>query len=801
MLGGVTERPDRLAELLAPHAGNNAQYQNWLSVVTRFGDLHQSRALFELVLDAIRRGEYQGREDALWIPAFNLGQHRPTWAVELLATYLAERSDAFEVDELGRVTALQSTEQSALELTSHGAAGAPETFCVLLLPYMLRVMQLTEYDPQTLPITDRHFSYRRPVDGPAHELDDALLRGAVTALRGLVETDAAAAQPILETLAADRHDSAQWLLYEGLLVAGERYAAWAAGLLLEGDHRFESGNAGNPAWTARQLLQAITSHVSDESFTALEQAVMDLRRTWEQRHSAGWASFTLLSGMAEDRLSEAARRRLGELRRRFNMEQPPAPREPPGGVIQSPIPPEAAGRMSDEQWLGAFARHSTDRSDFATLKGGAHELSGVLKTEAAADPMRFARLALRLTDETNPSYGNAILMALAETTEPVEPAAVFDVIRHIASLHNDEYQNWLGYPLRRDPNGEVPDDIIQIILRRALRATGPTSDGWREDRGPGLRGDIWSFGLNSARGHAVVILGDLLAHDADGHRTALIAPALDQMTEDPIVAVRCCVGYLLTRCLRHARAEATAAFRRLILIDDRLLATRQLLDLMTYIGLGEPDEIEPVIQRMLNSAHSDVRRGGGMLAAFAGLELGLDHLMTTARGSQDAATRAGAAELCARRLPHTTDSGMAADALGQFVNDQDDNVRKAAAKVAAALRGQALRPFEGLLMALIASESFSHALTQLLITLQDAPDRIDNLVIQCTRRFLDVHATEISNIATAAAREARDIGQLILRAYAQAANEASRARVLDLIDQLLLAGAFDFAQNVNEAER
>ena len=52
-------------------------------------------------------------------------------------------------------------------------------------------------------------------------------------------------------------------------------------------------------------------------------------------------------------------------------------------------------------------------------------------------------------------------------------------------------------------------------------------------------------------------------------------------------------------------------------------------------------------------------------------------------------------------------------------------------------------------MTLIVSESFSHALTQLLFTLQNAPDRIDNLVIQCTRRFLDVHESDISNIATA----------------------------------------------------
>ena len=79
---------------------------------------------------------------------------------------------------------------------------------------------------------------------------------------------------------------------------------------------------------------------------------MDLRPSWQR--TVGWASFTLLSGMDEDRLSEAARRRLGELRRRFNMEQPPAPIGVQSGFIGPPIPPEAAGHLSDEQWLGAM---------------------------------------------------------------------------------------------------------------------------------------------------------------------------------------------------------------------------------------------------------------------------------------------------------------------------------------------------------------------------------------------------------------------------------------------------------------
>ena len=459
--------------------------------------------------------------------------------------------------------------------------------------------------------------------------------------------------------------------------------------------------------------------------------------------------------------------------------------------------------MTDEQWLEAMARYDEDRTDFVTLTGGAHELSQVLRAEAIAEPEHFARLALRMTDTTHPAYGNAVLQALADTKEAVDSVLVFDVIRHIASLGNEQYQDWLGWPLRRYLDADIPDDIILIILDRALHAISPTEDGWSGSHGrePLYGGDIWATGLNSARGQSAVVLGDLLMHDGDGHRTALIVPSLDQLAEDPTVAVRCCVSHLLTACLRHARTEAIAAFQRLIATDDRLLATDQVLNLMIYIGLGDASAIEPVIQRMLGSAYAEVLQAAGMMAAFAGLELGLGHLLTTARDSSDATTRKGAAGMCARRLALTASPSVAAKALERFLNDEDDDVRSAAAEVAVHLRGRALRPFLDVLTTLVASPAFSSSLPQLLLTLQQAPDRIEDLVIQCVRRFLDLHSTEIGDIATAAAGEARNVGQLVLRAYAEAADRAARTAVLDLIDELLLAGTYDFAEAVNEAER
>ena len=689
-----------------------------------------------------------------------------------------------------------------IELAARSSQQAPQAFLEAVVPYMLRVMELTGAQPVGHPAGDRHFSYAHPVRGPAHDLDDALSRGVAAALRKLAATSPEAARPILEILAADPHDGAQRLLYEGLRAAGQYYADWAAARLAEGGDRLISGYAENPVWTTRLLLEAVTPHVSAESLASLERAVMELRPSWQT--TTGWASFTLLSGMAEDGLSKAALLWLEELRERFNMQQPPAPGSHQGGFTGSPAsPPQAADRLSDEQWLEAVNGHGTGTAGYEAPQDGAHELSQQLKAQAIADPARFARLALRFGRQAHPAYSQAVLITLADTGERADSALVFDVIRHIASLGYEEHQDWLGWPLRRYLDTEIPDNIVEILLDRALHAASPAEDSWRDADGHSAQfgGDIFMAGFNSARGISASILGDLVVHDATGRRTAIVAPALPQLAADPVVAVRCCAAHLLTACLRYARTDVIAAYKILIAADDRLLATRQVLNLTGYIGLGEPEVVSPVICRMLDSAYAEVREAGGWMAALAGLDMGLGHLLTAVRDSTDASTRKGAARQCAHRLPHTGNPQAAAAALRQFMTDADEEVRNSAADVAAALRGSPLQPHAATLKTLIASPSFSHALSQLLITLRDAPDRIDNLVVQCTKRFLDLHAAEASNISTAAAAQAPQIGRLVMRAYTQASGRHARAGILDLIDGLLLSGTYDMAELVEAAER
>jgi hypothetical protein len=221
-------------------------------------------------------------------------------------------------------------------------------------------------------------------------------------LEKLAETAPEQVKPILDDLAADPHDAAQFLLYRALTAGTATFSEWGAALLLEGGKRLDCGYISDIDWVARELLRAIAPHLNDTLHQRLEDQFRDLRDPRESRQSAGRSAFTFLSALEEHRLSPRGGRRLGEYRRRFQVDAPPKPRGITGGFIGSPISSESASKMTDEQWLKAMAKHDSDRTNWDTFTGGARELSHVLKEQVAAEPARFARLALQLTPETMP---------------------------------------------------------------------------------------------------------------------------------------------------------------------------------------------------------------------------------------------------------------------------------------------------------------------------------------------------------------------------------------------------------------
>jgi hypothetical protein len=66
--------------------------------------------------------------------------------------------------------------------------------------------------------------------------------------------------------------------------------------------------------------------------------------------------------------------------------------------------------------------------------------------------------------------------------------------------------------------------------------------------------------MNRVRGSLVLSLAELVAHDTNGSRTAVVAEHLPAFARDPSPSVRACVAVLIATCLRHAEAEAVAAY-------------------------------------------------------------------------------------------------------------------------------------------------------------------------------------------------------------------------------------------------
>ncbi|MBX9392509.1 hypothetical protein K4749_02570 [Streptomyces sp. TRM72054] len=797
--------PDRVARLLEPHAADPG-YGAWLIRTVPHARLAGSRPLFDLLLDGIRAGLFTGVEHALWDPAGDLAAEKPIWAVELLGALLAERPNALRLDDQGRVAVLLNRDYAALKMVTAAALGAPEEFCVQLLPVLLAVMSLTAYPVRTgRPVRDRHFSHRHPGDDPG-DLGEALLQGAARALRSTAGRDAARARQLVEHLVSEPYEAAQWLLYQALAAGGPDLAPWSAEILLQGRHRLLSGYAANAVWGTREVLRAIGDDLPDNTFGRLEQSLLHLRLPPEERLSP-WHEFTLLTALPEGRLSERATRRLGELRRLHNdRREPDEPEGVTGGGVGPPIPAEAAQHMSDDQWLRAMRKHSRDRTDWATHTGGARELSYVLRSMTVADPGRFARLALRIDAGTHPAYGASLLLGLGEAEPYDDPETVFAAVRHFAGRGRPEQDRWLGHALRKYLD-HVPLDLAEALLSRALDSDEPgDADDLSGAHVSGADGgnvtrDLLTAGINTVRGSAAESLGDLLVHDADGSRAALIVPHLDRLAADPSLDVRACVAHVLHAAIRHDRTAAADAFAVLVQAPDHLLASPYVPRLAVALMHGDPGSAEPLTERMLYSPVAPVRRVGGQVAALAAMEWETSDLLAKVLAGNDTAQRQGAADVCAQRLLNTGDAALAHYALVRFFHDPDEDVREAAATVAAALRGRRLGPHRRTLTALIDSRAFGAALPQLLITLEDAPDRVDELVLTCVRRFVAVFGAASADFARGAAADARHIGRLLVRAYAQASSPGLRSEILDLLDQLLLLGSYGVAEAINDSDR
>ena len=822
LLLGVIQResPDRIAELAETYVGKSECWKNRLFRLAVWGDWSQGRRFLELMLRLIDEGvldEARGPiavNSDFWSLVYRLQFQHQSWGCEVTGHYFNRRRrlslnagqpNPFDYNE-GTITNSQSAEDTLVRFGSD----APESFVQEVLPFMQAVVADCASKERGGLLLDPIWSHR--VFQSGYGIEDALLKAMELALCELATQCPSAYCSVIEPLRDSPFETIQYLLIRSLAANGLLFADEGVDQLCRRPEHLEIGYLSDSYWAARQLIESISPHCSDDKLKQLETLILGYYPDWERsspgKREYGYAQFTLLSGIVPTRRSGEANKRLEELRRKFGQPAPKAPIPMKAEWVPSPIPEQAAEKMSDDQWLSAIRQYDSERPGVGQdghFIGGAPQLSQVLENQVRQEPKRFAGLVLKFPDDANPSYFKAVLRGITNANLDLET-----VVRVCERCHQFE-----GRPLGGEiceliaglAKDKVPPEALDLVVWYATEDADPQQELWRTQVTPQItpeveyyyRGDILTNGINASRGRAAQALARLI--ESDHQRITHFQPALGKMVQDPSIAVRSCVAQAPIAVLRFDRDLAVGLFRQLCNTEDALLRTHFVERFMYFALQTHFRELAPILERMVNSVIPDVASTGARQACLAALDLPEASTLADLCLSGSEPQRVGVAHVMAANIRVATCRSFCEDALVSLFNDPSEQVRSEAAKCFRRFEGDDLVGYEHLIAQFVRSDAFPKSRFSLLIALERTTAKLPEVTLSACERFIAIAGLAAGDISTGEAGDADMVIKLTLRTYQQSSDDSIRARSLDLIDKLMEFGAYGIHDALEEIDR
>ncbi|KAB8330403.1 hypothetical protein SD80_032025 [Scytonema tolypothrichoides VB-61278] len=440
---------------------------------------------------------------------------------------------------------------------------------------MLRVIDLTAIKQGNPPWQDAVWGFC--VYGDDYGIDNVLLKKMEATLSSVAVNHPEDFAKISEQyLRHSNFETIQYLLVRAYAANGEIFADVAIDYLCEQPVRLETGGdlcrhaiiGDEPYWATYQLLKATTTFCSQKQIIKLQAVILDyytdVEKTAIDLRYRGYPQLVLLNAIAPSRRTEAANRRLQELERKFKDSQLLERLEnielskPMASILGSPIPESAAEKMTDEQWLSAMACYNHNDPGFwfrrnEEFVGGSSELSHILEKQVKAEPERFAKLVWEFPESTHTHYFDAVLRGIAEVDIDAETA--LQVCQRCHQLPNRPCGRSIGWLYKKLAKLSWTTEALDIVVWYALNDLDPVAELQRTNQSH----NIHSKGINSTRGSAVSAIAALIF--ADKNRTSYFQEALQQIVQDPSIAVRSCAAEALTAMLNYDRNLAVSLFQ------------------------------------------------------------------------------------------------------------------------------------------------------------------------------------------------------------------------------------------------
>jgi hypothetical protein len=797
---------DRVAALLQPYVGVSDRWNQRLAWIAGRLDLAQARGLLDLFLTLMDAGvldQFGVTGGDFWYIAHELPARHPDWALELLGRWLRNRDAAAPPGN-----PFESVIPRHLHLREYirdSARAAPEAFVDYVWPVMLELMERTAEEPRDGRLTQDEIWTLKHYSDDHGCFSDQLLGGAEEALAALAKDHPDRFSQLLDTVRETEHETVVYLLYRGLAGNPERFSDTAIAFVVDDERRLATAHAEDDHWASRMLLEAVTPHASAAAISRLEAILLDYYTPWERsahgRKEFGYSQFTLLTGVAEPRRSPAVAKRFAEWQRKFQSEDTQEPVGIQGGFVGSPIGDDAAAKMSDENWRQAVDRYASDASAErrSLLTGGPHQLSSVLEKQTAAQPARFARLAVSFPDHTNQAYFEAVLRGVEDSEDELAMALTAELIKRCHALPGRPCGRWIARPLLRHAEQPIPTDLLEILGWYAMHDPDPMQDRDPNDNeSPHQR--LLQHGLKSVRGGVAYDITRLVYGRAE--HFAPLQPAIESLVSDPVLAVRAMAAEITMALLRHHRELAGDLFLTLVSgADDVLLATRHIHEFLRYRAAQDYPRYASLIQRMIDSQFPAAREAGAVQATLVALDD--QRAATLADRCLNGALeeRIGAAKVYAANVTTARFRDRCQGALRQLFSDPAKEVRDAAAGTIRRFHDGQLGEFQELVQAFMGSVAFEDNQEDLLYALTETTSSVPEISLNACERFLELLGGQAKDIRTRAAHHADQVSQILVRAYADSRDRALKERTLDLIDRSLELNIYGAVKALSEHDR
>jgi hypothetical protein len=799
-------RPAAVAELLSRYVGVGGDWPNRLSWVVGMADLTLDRQFHEFVLRAIAAGDLDNIQPfaangTFWDEAYPLARARPAWAAEFARCYLdrhvARSSTGIAKESLDDIP----------EPLDHGffstiAANAPQPYIENLLPWIIGIAEQTTRDGSG----HRYdwFSARWP--GKPLKLSDALMGGLDDAFRALGEAGEGLGK-WRDQLAAAKSETANFaLLRLGRAALGDEATAITR-LLIEQPERLQAGNFSDSHWATREFLVAAVPGLPSDVGAELQATIRDYHPAWERSAAGkadyGHAQWELLSAFPESSLTDESRRRMGELRRKFGTNDPAPPRGIEVSYVGSPISEEAAGRMTDDQWLRALRKYAGDAIRWdrpMSRAGGIHQLGQTLYAHTVAEPRRFAALALRFPDDLPHPYMDDVLRGLAEAKIDVPLDEIAAVCIRAHRLPGRPSGRGIADLIGKRAHEAISSELLDVVAWYAANAADPDSPR-RPISGEGMtEADlIESHALNSDRSRAMLAVADLIRGDPS--RLQSLRAAIEAGVSDPVDAVRAATAEALLVCLRHDPEFVEVSLRALMgSMPDALLASRAVAALIAHFVRTNFAGWRDVLDRMLASKDVKVNRFGAAIAAVASLETpeAVSYVDGLLAGTEP--ERLGIADVASANVSSKKRGAAAQKWASLLFADPSPEVRREAGQAVSSLPPESLGDHQSLIRAFVTSPAFEDNPGLFFHHLAESASLPGDLALLACERYIQVARGAAGDIRTAASASAGDVSRVAVRAYDHG-KDLVRERALDIIDNLLKVAAYGIGPAIDKYER